>query len=161
MGKKKYAKSPLLYIHQPNIRTPEAPMQHNYVTPKKSGEQQVQEQPKKTQKRPLKRSSSVKNNENKDNVEEIESTDEEEEAESSEQDRKKFKDMTLRERVNYFMNRPKHVPIMKCEVKTEERNYRGVIVDFQEETVFMRVGRRTSQTKIPFDSISEIRMIGF
>lgn len=159
MGKKNYAKNPLLYIHQPNRQTPKAQMQHNYVTPKKTSKQEGQEA-KKVQQRPLKRTIPNQNTENKQETD-VNLAAEEEEPESEGQERKKFKDMTLRERVDYFVNTPKYAPVMKCEVKTDERNYRGTIVDFQEETVFMRVGRRTSQTKISFDKIEEIRMIGF
>ncbi|SDQ89157.1 Spore coat protein CotO [Virgibacillus subterraneus] len=159
MGEKKFAKSPLLYIHQPSIGTPKAPMQHQYTTPKNApAEQVVAQETKSVQKRPLRR-----DHFNKKSDGEAEDTNEEadESDESSDQERKKFKDMTLNERVDYFVNPPKHVPAMKCEVKTEERNYRGTIVDFLEDNVIMRLGRRTSTTEIPFDSINDIRLIGF
>ncbi|WP_375052286.1 CotO family spore coat protein [Virgibacillus sp. JSM 102003] len=159
MGEKKFAKSPLLYIHQPSIGTPKAPMQHQYTSPKKApAEQVVTQETKNVQMRPLRR-----DNFNKKSDSEIEDTNEEDDDsdESSDQERKKFKDMTLNERIDYFVNPPKHVPAMKCEVKTEERNYRGTIVDLKEENVIMRLGRRTSTTEIPFDSINDIRLIGF
>ncbi len=162
MGEKKFAKSPLLYIHQPSIGTPKAPMQHQYTTPKKApAEQTVTQETKSVQTRPIRRDNFSKKSDSQaeDPSEETDESDENDE--SSDQERKKFKDMTLHERVDYFVNPPKHVPAMKCEVKTEERNYRGTIVDFKEENVIMRVGRRNSTTAIPFDSINDIRLIGF
>lgn len=159
MGEKKFAKNPLLYIHQPSIGTPKAPMQHHYTTPKKApAEQAVTKETKNVQTRPVKR-----DNFSKKSVSEEDDTNEaaDESDESSDQERKKFKDMTLNERIEYFVNSPKHVPVMKCEVKTEERNYRGIIVDFKEENIIMRVGRRTSTTGIPFEKVDDIRLIGF
>lgn len=162
MGEKKFAKSPLLYIHQPTIRTPSAPMQHKYTTPKQSKGKSVQEA-KKVLKRPIRRDDFNKEMDNgKETVDGINDEEIEEETDKrSDQERKKFKNMTLRERVEYFVNSPKHLPTMKCEVKTDERNHRGVIIDFKDENVIMRVGRRTSATELPFDTINEIRLIGF
>ncbi|WP_077325153.1 CotO family spore coat protein [Virgibacillus siamensis] len=174
MGQKKYAKSPLLYIHQPTIRTPEASMQHNYRTPKKSsgtapeagtsgGTGASGSMPKKKSpvRRPLKRENISKPEMNKGDEGEtagiIEPTGDDE---KTDDEPKKFKDMTMRERIDYFLDK-QHVPAMRCEIRTEERKYRGRIVDFQEQDVFMRVGRRKSTTKIPFDDILEIGLIGF
>lgn len=159
MGEKKFAKNPLLYIHQPSIGTPKAPMQHQYTTPKKApAEQVVTKETKSVQTRPVKRDNfSKKSGSGEDDTNEAA----DESDESSDQERKKFKDMTLNERIEYFINSPKHVPVMKCEVKTEERNYRGIIVDFKEENIIMRVGRRTSTTGIPFEKVDDIRLIGF
>ncbi|GAA0593349.1 hypothetical protein GCM10009001_06890 [Virgibacillus siamensis] len=182
MGQKKYAKSPLLYIHQPTIRTPEAPMQDNYRTPKKrevsatgeknageassNGEADAAPKKKAPARRPVKRdyfSNSAGKKATKDHTVTDDDNFEQTVADdhAGDGDRKKFKDMTLDERVDYFLNTPKHVPTMRCEIKTEERKYRGKIVDFQEEEVYMQVGRRRSATKIPFDDILEIGLIGF
>ncbi|WP_174612818.1 CotO family spore coat protein [Virgibacillus ihumii] len=178
MGQKKYAKSPLLYIHQPTIRTPEAPMQHNYRTPKKGedstaassndgiGAADAVPRKKAPARRLQKRDNFSKPAEEKINEDSTVATDDSNEKmdpteDKGGDDRKKFKDMTVRERLDYFLNTPKHVPTMRCEIKTEERKYRGRIVDFQEERVYMQVGRRKSATKIPFDEILEIGLIGF
>ncbi|MFC4559352.1 CotO family spore coat protein [Virgibacillus kekensis] len=160
MGEKRYARRPLLYIQQPTIRTPEAQMQHQYTTPKKSKAKSGEN----VLKRPFKHSDF----ENDDNIEpdlaneSVDNSGYDEEAEDAEdQGRKKFKEMTLRERVDYFVNTPKHLPAMKCELKTEERKYRGIIVGFEDEIVLMRVGRRVTPTKIPFETVEEIRLLGF
>lgn len=166
MGKqKKFAKSPLLYIHQPNISIPKAPMQSNYATPKKT--KQVEPAPEqkvpKANARPLKRDDfSKKSTQTKSEVEtediltESEATTEEEELSN-----KKFNDMEIPEKIEYFLTKPKHIPNMKCEVKTEERSFRGTILDVEEDQVIMRVGRRSSTTKILIPSITQIRLIGF
>lgn len=174
MGEKKYAKGPLLYIHQPTTRAPEASMQQNYKTPRKKSGQSTPEQQAKQAKtaptRPMKRknSSNKSKNENvteivEDEVETemVDDTSEETDENSNRQARRKFKDMTLQERVDYFVSLPKHAPAMRCEVKTDERNYQGFINDFHEGNVFMRAGRRLSPMEIPFDTINDIRLIGF
>lgn len=38
MARKKFAKDPMLYIHQPQVERPQAPMQHQYISPKKAKE---------------------------------------------------------------------------------------------------------------------------
>lgn len=185
MGQKKYAKSPLLYIHQPTVRTPEAPMQHNYRTPKRSandglgagevpsgdggagapGSSSAVPKKRAPARRPLQRenfSKPVEKEKSEDTTEDNErDKPSDTHGNTDEDERKKFKDLTLRERVEYFLNTPEHVPTMRCEVRTEERKYRGKVVDFQEEQVFMRIGRRKSAIKIPFDEIFEIGLIGF
>ncbi|SFA82751.1 Spore coat protein CotO [Lentibacillus halodurans] len=167
MGDKKVAKSPLLYIHQPGIQTPEAPMQSQYMTPKnkrhdkKGGSSKIKKQPV---------NRNLFNNQNvyEQAEEEIESSEESPEldqqdyaVEDRHQERKKFKDLTLKERVDYFLNSPKHAPVMRAEIKTAGRSYRGNIVDYQDDNVYIRVGKRTTPAKVPFDTIKEIRLIGF
>src|SRR5699024_12853598 len=76
-------------------------------------------------------------------------------------ERPKFKDMTIEEKVEYFVRQPRHVPKLRCQIETNERKYRGIIIDFQEGHVFIRVGKRSSSTKISLDQITNIRMLGF
>lgn len=180
MGRRKIARDPLLYIHQPKVRTPKAPMQDHYRTPKKQKESEIppEKKPQQTQ-RTIKRKSHGKSGEypfkneqpfpskadewddtyTKKPADNLSSQELEEESQSA--DRIKFKDMTIEEKVNYFINQPRHVPKLKCEVETNERKYRGIITDFQEDQVFIRVGRRTSNTEIPLNEIINIRMLGF
>ncbi|RYG72124.1 hypothetical protein EU245_11585 [Lentibacillus lipolyticus] len=173
MGKKQSAKSPLLYIQQPDIGTPEAPMQSRYMTPKKKQSNEKWKKAKKAATRPVDRGDASKQDVgdkqedagqeettemNEDTEEELEQT---EEPEESEETRKQFKDMSLTERIDYFLNRPKHVPAMRCEIRTDERRYRGMITDYQDGTVFIKVGRRPTPVKVAFDTINDIRMIGF
>ncbi|ASK60787.1 hypothetical protein CFK37_00475 [Virgibacillus phasianinus] len=170
--KKKYARSPLLYIHQPDISNPKAPMQSNYSTPRnKKQEEPVAQKPQAKNVRPLNRDiftkKSGKQKTDKKSGKPPERAELKEEAEEQEQAKpqssKKFTEMTIPEKIDYFISKPKNMPIMKCEVKTEERNYRGIIlsVEDEEDQILMRVGRRTSTTKIAIESITDIRLIGF
>ncbi|SHG30612.1 CotO family spore coat protein [Ornithinibacillus halophilus] len=170
MAKKRYARSPLMYIQQPNIKKPEATMQDSYNSPKKKKEKatQKQDEPKRNPRRvsPIRRPVASVNqqvnpvNSSQPEVEEKESTVDQEEDKPSNARTKKFKDMNLKEKVEYFADSPKHLPKMKCIIKTDEKTYRGIVLEFKDDTVFFRVGNRATPRKIPFDSITEVRMLG-
>src|SRR5699024_11630472 len=66
-----------------------------------------------------------------------ESSDSKKEKQNSQSDTKKFKDMTLLEKVKYFADEPNHIPRIKCEIKTEDKSYRGYIMDIEEYTVYL------------------------
>ncbi|WP_373895708.1 CotO family spore coat protein [Virgibacillus sp. CBA3643] len=181
MGKKKFAKDPLLYIHQPSAQTPKAPMQHNYTSPQrrrnKEMEANVSTSP--TQhvaKKPLNRSfykeealysdemgSETETDESEENKDDEERMNEEknEERMDKEKTEKKFKDMTLEEKVAYFVDAPEYAPKLRCEVKTEKRAYRGIITDSKDDKVFIQVGKRASSTAVPMEEIMSIRLLGF
>lgn len=165
--RKKYAKSPLLYIHQPGIDHPKAPMQSNYSTPKKQAEP-TEPLAKKTNTRPLKRDDFSKKYpgkkpeiEQKRRPDESKAPTDQNVEQPKPQSNKKFNEMAISEKIDYFISKPNHIPNMKCEVKTEEKSYRGIIVTVEEDQILMQVGRRTSTTKIAIESIKEIRLIGF
>lgn len=168
MGEKRFAKSPLLYIHQRSTNEPKARMQHQYRTPRKTEGESTAKQnnteekpPKQSNMRPIKRKVHPKPAQKE--LANTEESEQEKERESEQHNNQtlKFKDMSLEEKVNYFVKTPTYVPKLRCEVKTDERTYRGIIVDYKENNVYMRIGRRTSITTIPFDTIKQIRMLGF
>lgn len=165
MKNKRYAKNPLLYIHQPDVGTPTVPMQSNYRTSKNltASKTDNQEGGRKMKRRPQRRHGGRPVHEIKE-VEDTpsESVETNEKVRSEQPRSKKFKEMSLLEKVKYFASEPTHVPKIKCEIKTTtDKSYRGIIVDFDEETVFMRMGRRVNMREIPFKDIERIRMLGF
>src|SRR5699024_1607668 len=148
MGKFNSHDDPLLYIHQSD-----AHMQQGYSTPKRI---------------PVTKSYNNRKTRRKSSYFKSPHLIEEEQAEQEEQERmeegesesqkptrqelrgsnaKKFKDMTLEERVFYFADAPPLSPKLRCEVQTAKRSYRGKIVDFAENIVYIRVGRRISTEK--------------
>lgn len=191
MGKKRFARDPLLYIQQPTIRTPEAPMQSNYITSREKKESPVEsvqpvEQVKRAkpiqkgsppmeppQKKPIKKKNAFHQQLSKPapkqqptsktntTTELNEEVDDYEEKEQEGREPTKFIDMTLEEKVAYFSDAPSYAPKMRCEIKTAERSYRGVITDAKDDEVFIQVGKRSTSRKIPMADIKEIRMLGF
>ena len=81
------------------------------------------------------------------------------EEEQSVRERKQFRDMSIRERVEYFANTSEYAPKMRCEVKTKQKTFRGVIVSFKDEEVMFQSGRKMQQ--IPFEEIKAVRLLGF
>lgn len=172
MENSRFAGDPLLYIQQPGLSAPKAPMQHDYKTPKKSewnNQIKVNEPAKKiSRKRKVTKARSLLHVPiEDDNIEELNQETEEniveenQEEEDIESDDLKFNDMTIREKVDYFVNSPDYAPRLRCEIKTETNTFRGIITESKDNDVFIRVGRRASSTKVPFDDIKNIRILGF
>lgn len=86
-------------------------------------------------------------------------TNETEEEQQPVRERKQFRDMSIRERVEYFANTSEYAPKMRCEVKTKQRTFRGIIVSFKDEEVTFQSGKRMQQ--IPFEEIRSVRLLGF
>jgi hypothetical protein len=72
---------------------------------------------------------------------------------------KAFKEMSLLERLEYLDNFPKALPPVPCVFYTEEKNYQGYLVEYNEQDVNIRIPNQTIET-IPFRSIKDILMIG-
>ncbi|WP_106497952.1 CotO family spore coat protein [Lentibacillus sp. Marseille-P4043] len=173
MVKKRYARDPLFYIQQPKITKPEAPMQHNYSTPRNASKgkpQQNSDQTGRTQSLKGDNFQHFRNPQPDDEdgdvtefQQEEDDTEEQDGAEDPKEEvenknRPKFKDMSIEEKINYFVNTPPHIPKLKCEVRTEEKAHRGIMVDQEDETILMRTGRR--KISVPKNEIIEIRMLG-
>lgn len=164
MSKHRLAKDPLLYIDQPHIRTPIARMQSNYRTPRREALDSSQITKNNTQKKkPVQRRYGAKpvgdSTQQVDSEASFKNYDNENE-DREKAERLKFKDMTLREKISYFSDQPTHISKIKCEIKTTTKSYRGIVTDFDGETVWIRTGRSTRASSIPFESIKQVRMLG-
>ncbi|HLR74350.1 MAG TPA: CotO family spore coat protein [Virgibacillus sp.] len=161
MGERQFAKEPLLYIEQPTIQKPEAPMQQSFMTPKRVTETTNRKQSK-SHSRPRRRAQYYIDQLYNSVADELDGEEQVDEKNSREQSRqKKFNELSLQGKIEYFADTPNYAPKIKCELITAERKYRGIITDFKDDFVFIRVGRRTTNTKVPFTDIQDIRMLGF
>lgn len=181
---KRNAKKPLMYINQPDMESPKASMQQHYVSSKKkkSEEGNKDEPAPKSEKPPIKRRSgkykSMKHKEKTDvydGEDEQESFDkyeahddkyEEQVENTTEKDtdshrRKSFKEMSLEEKISYFVDTPSYAPRLRCEIKTDQKSYRGVLTDWVDEDVYIRTGNRKTSTRIAFSTIKDIQILGF
>lgn len=75
--------------------------------------------------------------------------------------RSRFKDMSLEDKVDYFVNLPSQVPRMKCEVITEEERYKGWIEEYEDGIVYMKILQRPFKVEVSFDQIQDIVLRGF
>ena len=181
MSEKKFANEPMLYIQQPSITRPEAPMQHQYTTPKKTNKtietksssieeanslsaprkkvrrntfyQQLTEADEKAPERVVDEKKERQGYTVMKNEVEIE--------DSNLSEKKQFKEMSIKEKISYFVESPNYVPKLKCEIKAKDQTYRGFVMEFKDDTVFVQIGRSPTTTSIPFANITDIRMIGF
>lgn len=121
---------PLMYIDQPDFQKPRAYMQDSYFG----------------------RDLSVQ-------------TEEKEEQLTEENTREygndsSFIGLNMDGKIDYLVNLPSEVPRIRCEVITEEKKYRGVMIADEGDSVTMRViGRGT--TEINKSDIKDILLIGF
>lgn len=160
MEKGKFAEKPLLYIHQEGtVELPKAPMQHHYFSGDKhvQKDQAIREESIRTRLRPLQKSYWLDEDNQVDDDDKMAIVDDSDE----EQEKKRFIEMNLQEKIEYFINRSNHGLELRCELKTSDQAFRGVITDFRDDQVFIRVGKRSSSTKVPIESIEDIHLLGF
>ncbi|WP_190279426.1 CotO family spore coat protein [Ornithinibacillus gellani] len=166
-----YAREPMLYIHQPTLKVPEAKMQQHYrsygrgnetlaVEDKTTVQESVEREKRPVRRSPKKNVLSIPQDRIKDKVDK-DISENEGMTQKEKQSRPKFKDMKLLEKIAYLAEKPTHVPKMKCELKTAERNYRGIIMELKDEVVHMQVVRKPGITAIPITSVTDVRMLGF
>ncbi|MFS0778936.1 CotO family spore coat protein [Neobacillus sp. 3P2-tot-E-2] len=72
---------------------------------------------------------------------------------------KGFKEMDLKERLEYLDNFPKALPPVPCVFYTEEKNYQGYLVEYNEQDVTIRFPNQTTET-IPLKNLKDVLMIG-
>src|SRR3954468_11316948 len=72
---------------------------------------------------------------------------------------KGFREMNLIERLEYLANFPKALPPVPCVFYTEEKNYQGYLVEYNEQEIAIRIPNQTTET-IPVKNIKDIIMIG-
>ncbi|HLR09660.1 MAG TPA: CotO family spore coat protein [Bacillota bacterium] len=171
MRKKGFAHDPLLYLDQPDIHKPKASMQDLYKTPSRPQADAAGKRIKSPTS--FRRSQAFGSTDQipdedafapigTDSVVDDESLEEASDDLKDDKDslrRKPFKEMTLDEKVNYLANATNHIPSVRCEVKTKEKNYRGIIMSREEDVIVMRIGKR--RLKIQMGDIENVRLLGF
>ncbi|MFC2949907.1 CotO family spore coat protein [Virgibacillus sediminis] len=165
MGKRRFAKEPLLYIHQPSIGRPEAKMQYDYSTPKKAQSEKVASEEQGNTSIAKIRGDFLEEEQKalEEMGKEVEQKKEKEPVKANEDDssenNKSFREMSIPEKADYLAEDPKFTPKKKCEVKTEERRHRGIITQVKDGIVYMRTGNRSRE--LTMEEIKDIRIIGF
>ena len=159
MRNDKYAKAPLLYVHHAQASDVKANMQHNYIS--KKHKQIKSQEPEKVYegKGNMKRKKSFYELSDEQYEEEQTEESEEKQTESKkETEKKSFTDMTISEKLEYLSNKPEYAPRISCVVRTTERAYRGIILEYKDNKAKIRSGRRIVEVKD--EDIKTIRLIG-
>ena len=147
MAKKK-EQGPLLYIYQPFSRTPSLKMQDVYTN------RQEKDQPQKEERM-----------EEAVPIEVTMSGNQKESQQETEQQRfafkrvKSFKEMNVKERLDYLMEFPKVLPPVPCVFYAKDKSYQGYLQDYRDQEIIIQFHDQTTKT-IPLSSLRDVIMIG-
>jgi hypothetical protein len=160
----KKSKGPLLYIHQPFARTPATTMQDVYTSRQ---EEELVEEEKPLEAESKKNISLAK----KEIVQEQIPRDENrleipqattatiKEKHSSFKRVKPFKEMTVKERLDYLINYPTVLPTPPCVFITDEKNYQGYLTECDGNEVTIRFHDQTNKT-VAVNALKDVILIG-
>ncbi|MCA0983785.1 spore coat CotO family protein [Halobacillus yeomjeoni] len=167
--KKRIAREPMLYIAQPKFKQAEVHMQTSFRTQRPSsqvsasGDSSLHEKELRIRNQEAHSTENVAVEDKEIINEDTSNTDETKPQNKSSRDRRRrFHELTLEGKVNYFFELSPHVPKMKCEVTTkDESQLRGYVTKYEEGIVHMKVFQRPFEREVPFETIKDIRLIGF
>ncbi|WP_254434166.1 CotO family spore coat protein [Halobacillus sp. Marseille-Q1614] len=169
-NKKQIAKPPMLYITQPNLPPAEVSMQTSFRTaPARNTSLQEKELRLRNQLKLKEEEETAQKEESpaQSNNESPKAALTKDFTRSNREERRdrrqKFRDMSLEEKVHYFVELPSQVPKMKCQVTAFEANdtFKGYINMYEDGVVHMKTFQKPFQQEIPFEEIRDIRLIGF
>jgi hypothetical protein len=170
----KKSRGPLLYIHQPFVRTPATSMQDVY-TSKEEIEQLEAERPleeeskkkislakKEVVQEPIQKE--VTRSENPAATSPNKSiktspTDIQKKQHSSFNRVKPFKEMDIKERLDYLINYPKVLPPAPCVFITEDKNYQGYLIEYDGQEATIRSYDQSTNT-MPVNALKGVHLIG-
>lgn len=75
--------------------------------------------------------------------------------------RKKFVDMSIEERLDYFLSQPFFAPRVKCEIRTELRKYVGYIQSIEDNDVTILLPGRNKEVNVQLEEIMAVNLFGF
>ncbi|MCF3942091.1 CotO family spore coat protein [Oceanobacillus alkalisoli] len=146
MDKERYAKAPLLYIHQARTEKINANMQEYYRSSKMKA---AEKKEKPSNPGRIKRTVPIYNHNSVSDESETDDTEREKD--------KNFQDMTVEEQLIYLADKPSYAPRLICEIRTTERSYKGIVLDYKDGAATIRSGRRSLQ--LPYETIERIRLL--
>lgn len=143
---------PLLYIHQPFTRPPSVKMQEVF---KNKQETLLPEAEKNTIWAEEKVSEYVPVSIEVPKTEKIQN----EQTTSSFNRVKSFKEMDLKERLEYLINFPKVLPPVPCVFYTADHNYQGYLIDYKEDQITIEFHDKTTKD-LTVSELIDVIMIG-
>jgi hypothetical protein len=163
MSRKK-KQEPLLYIYQPFNRTPSNNMQDIYTIKPES--KQVTDEKLPVDKIERKVSMMKKEAVQEQTPIEVSLSDKQQPTTQNDEIQrasfrkvKSFKEMDIKERLEYLLNFPKVLPPVPCVFYTEGKSYQGYLHEYQDDLVTIKFHDQTTET-IPFHQLKDVIMIG-
>ncbi|MEH7500762.1 CotO family spore coat protein [Neobacillus drentensis] len=142
------SKGPLLYIHQPFARTPATKMQDVY-TSKQEPELLEEEKPIPIQKEETRT----------ENPQTTFTKTLQEKRHSTLNRVKPFKEMNIKERLDYLNNYPIVLPPPPCVFITDKKNYQGYLTEYDGHEATIRFHDQTTKT-VPVIALKNVILIG-
>jgi hypothetical protein len=170
----KKSKGPLLYIHQPFIRTPATNMQDVYTSNLElepmEAETPLEEESKKKislakkeaaqepiAKEVTRSESPASTSSAKSNTTPPTSTQRRQHSPFNRV--KPFKEMDIKERLDYLINYPKVLPPAPCAFITDEKNYQGYLIEYTGQEATIRLYDQSTKT-LPVNALKGVLLIG-
>jgi hypothetical protein len=166
---------PMMYIKQPEFEMKNMNMQKIYVakevTKTNKKDHQVASQTVSFDKRLEEEKKELLENDQKKPIDEVELANKEkiqektdettEKAVHSDEQKKRFRELSVEEKIDYLIHLPYGVPRIKCLFKTNEKSYRGIVVDYKDGKVVLRVVTKPQKITLDIEEINDIQMLGF
>ncbi len=75
-------------------------------------------------------------------------------------EKRRFKDFSLEEKINHFLDMPFHVPKPPCEITTDEKIYKGYLIKRSDEFVILQTPNKAKTIPIKEIDIKDIKLYG-
>jgi hypothetical protein len=161
----KKSKGPLLYIHQPFVRTPATNMQDVYISnlelEQLEAEKPLGEESKKKislAKKEVVQEPIAKEGSRTENPADTSPTKQGKQHYSFNRV-KPFKEMDIKERLDYLINYPKVLPPAPCVFITDVINYQGYLIEYNGQEATIRLYDQSTKT-VPVNSLKGVLLIG-
>ncbi|ALC80766.1 MULTISPECIES: CotO family spore coat protein [Bacillus] len=171
-------KKPLMYIVQPEYAEVKAPMQHFVKKKKKKAEP---EKPEKNFEDQVQENETASEEENEqlqteeeiaEDTSSVEVPDEKlsggvlsetagEQRNEGKRSRKPLNHMNIEERLEFLTRLPNNIPKALCMIETEEKTYRGIILEKKDGVVLIKTSASGDPERIQIESIKSIHPLGF
>lgn len=156
MAEKK-EQSPLLYIYQPFARTPSIKMQDVYTNRREKGLKEVDQQKEVPIQEAVPIEVTVSGKQEVINQEV--NKQENENQKFSFKKVKSFKDMNIKEKLEYLIDFPTVLPPQPCVFYVKDKSYQGYLQDYQDQEITIQFHDQSTKT-IPLSSLKNVIMIG-
>jgi Spore coat protein CotO len=173
----KKSKGPLLYIHQPFVRTPATNMQDVYTSSQEIEELEAEKPLEEEIKKKISLSKKdivqepAQKEVTKDKKSEISAAAvpsksvksspsiNQGKQHSSFKRVKPFKEMDIKERLDYLINYPKVLPPASCIFITDDQNYQGYLIDYTGEEITIKLFDQSSKT-VAINTLKGVNLMG-
>lgn len=145
---------PMMYIEQPELPDPIAPMQQEYHSTN-----QLLSIPK--EQRDEERQNDIHQEPREKAIAEETTSSESSDEDSTQKSSQAFDRMTMEEKIDYLIAPSKFLPKMNCKISINNINYRGKVLAREDNQIVFEEKRLAKRHLFDLTDIDEIKLIGF